>query len=109
MNEQMSAGTAPADTPRIKLSEKLGFMTFSGSNNIIYQFKNLYFLFFLTNVVKIPVEWAGTIIAIGTIWDAINDPLIGFWSVNHRFKNGEVVRPFALWHSIPWAVILVLM
>jgi Na+/melibiose symporter-like transporter len=109
MIEQRLAATATADMPRIKLKEKLGFMTFSGSYNILYIFKNSYFQFFLTNVVKIPIAWAGAIIAIGIIWDAINDPLIGYWSVNHKFKSGEVVRPIALWHPIPWAIIMILM
>jgi Na+/melibiose symporter-like transporter len=52
---------------------------------------------------------AGTILAIGTIWDAVNDPIIGFIAVNHKFKNGERCRPFALWYSIPWAVTVVLL
>jgi Na+/melibiose symporter-like transporter len=43
-------------------------------------------LFFLTNVLKIPMGWAGAIIAIGTVWDAVNDPLFGYYAVNHRFK-----------------------
>ncbi|MDR1531531.1 MAG: MFS transporter [Clostridiales bacterium] len=97
------------EIPKIKISEKLGFLAFSGSNNIIYQFKSMYYLFFLTNVLKINIGLAGTIVMAGTIWDAVNDPLIGFWSVNRRFKNGESVRPFALWHCVPWAAALVIM
>ncbi|MDR3172624.1 MAG: glycoside-pentoside-hexuronide (GPH):cation symporter [Treponema sp.] len=93
----------------LKLKEKLGFLTFSTSNNIVYQFKSLYYLFFLTNVMGIPVLSAGTIFAIGTIWDALNDPLLGYMSVNHKFKNGERCRPFALWYAVPWAVSLVLL
>jgi sugar (glycoside-pentoside-hexuronide) transporter len=96
-------------TPKIRIGEKLGFFTFSGSDNIVYQFKSMYYLFFLTNVVKINVFWAGTILTIGTIWDALNDPLLGYWAVNHRFKNGETIRPFALWYSIPWAITTVLL
>ena len=82
--------------PRLKFPEKFGFFTFSTASNVVYQFKSLYYLFFLTNVLKIDVLAAGLILTIGTIWDAINDPLIGFWSVNHKFKNGERCRPFAL-------------
>lgn len=63
----------------------------------------------MTNVLKIPVLTAGTILTLGTIWDAINDPLIGIYSANHTFKNGEKVRPFALWYSIPWAISVVLL
>ena len=29
------------------------------------------------------------IVTLGTIWDAVNDPLIGLWTANHTFKNGE--------------------
>jgi sugar (glycoside-pentoside-hexuronide) transporter len=97
------------ETAKIKIREKLGFLTLSGSNNIVYMFKNLYFMFFLTNVLKIDIGVAGIVVAIGTVWDAVNDPLIGYYSVNHKFKNGEKVRPFALWHSIPWAITIVLL
>ena len=96
-------------TERIKLPEKLGFMLFSTSSNIVFNFKNLYYLTFLKMILKIPVFWASTIVTIGTIWDAINDPLIGYWSVNHRFKSGEKIRPLALYFAIPWAITIVLM
>ena len=98
-----------AETPKIKLMEKVGFLTFSGANNIIYSFRNLYYLFFLTNVLKVSMAWAGIIFFAGTFWDAINDPMIGFWALNRKFKNGEKLRPFTLWHSVPWAVTVVLL
>ena len=97
------------EIPRIKFSEKLGFSTFSTASNVVYQFKSLYYLFFLTNVVKVDVFIAGLILTIGTVWDAINDPLIGFWAVNHKFKSGERCRPLALWFSVPWAITVVLL
>ncbi len=93
----------------ISLKEKLGFTTFSTSTNIVFNFKNIYYLIFLTNVLGIDVKTAGTILTLGIVWDAINDPLIGLFSSNHTFKNGEKVRPFALWCAIPWAVTIVLM
>lgn len=43
---------------------------------MVYQFKSIYYLFFLTNVLKIDVLVAGMILTIGTVWDAVNDPLI---------------------------------
>lgn len=93
----------------LKMGEKLGFGAFSTASNVVYQFKSMYYLFFLTDVLLIPMGWAGTILTIGTIWDAVNDPLIGFWAVNHKFKNGERCRPMALWFSVPWAITLVLL
>ncbi len=100
---------APGEKKPVGFIEKLGFCTFSGANNIVYQFKNLYYLFFLTNVVKLDIFWAGTIFTIGILWDAINDPLIGYFAVNRKFRSGESVRPFALWYSIPWAATVVLL
>lgn len=96
-------------TERIKLPEKMGFAIFSTSTNIIFNFKSAYYLLFLTNVLNIPVLTASTILTLGTVWDAINDPLIGFWSVNHKFKSGEKVRPLALYFALPWAITIVLM
>ena len=64
--------------PPLKFGEKFGFLTFSTASNVVYQFKSIYYLFFLTNVLKIDVLVAGMILTIGTVWDAVNDPLIGF-------------------------------
>ncbi len=108
-NANASATTPVSAIPPLKFGEKFGFLTFSTASNVVYQFKSIYYLFFLTNVLKIDVLVAGTILTIGTIWDAVNDPLIGFWSVNHKFKNGERCRPFALWFAVPWAVSVVLL
>ena len=93
---------------RIKLKEKIGFGSFSAASNIMYQFKNLYYLFFLTETLRIPMGTAGTILALGIVWDALNDPLIGYFAVNHRFQNGERVRPFAFYSAVPWGVTIVL-
>jgi sugar (glycoside-pentoside-hexuronide) transporter len=95
--------------PKLGALEKFGFCAFSASNNIVFLFKSTYYLFFLTNVVGIDVFIAGAILSIGTIWDAVNDPIIGFWAVNHKFKNGERCRPLALWYSVPWAITVVLL
>lgn len=95
--------------PRIGFMEKLGFCTFSTASNVVFNFKDLFYLFFLTNVMGIRIEHAGMITAIGIIWDAINDPMVGYLAVNHTFKNGEKCRPFALWCAVPWAITVVLM
>ncbi len=93
----------------VKLPEKLGYTAFSTSLNIAFNFKSLYYLYFLTNVLRIPVGTAGLMMLLGTIWDAVNDPLIGVWTANHTFKNGERIRPLALVCGLPWAITLVLL
>lgn len=96
-------------TPKLGLWEKLGFCTFSTASNVVFNFKDLFYLFFLTNILGIRIEHAGFITAAGIVWDAVNDPMVGYWAVNHQFKNGEKIRPFALWCAVPWAVTVVLM
>ena len=98
-----------AKNTRLRFIEKFGFFTFSTASNTFYQFRSIYYLFFLTNVLGISVLTAGTILTIGTIWDAVNDPMFGYWAQNHKFRNGERIRPFALWYAVPLAVSVVLM
>ena len=101
--------SAKTNLPRIGMMEKFGFFTFSTASNVVFNFKDLFYLFFLTNVLGINVAHAGIITTVGILWDAINDPLVGYWAVNHRFKNGEHCRPCALWCAIPWGITVVLM
>ena len=101
--------TLQQKTPPIGWMEKLGFGTFSTASNVVFNFKDLFYLFFLTNVMGIRIDHAGIITALGIVWDAVNDPMVGYWAVNHQFRNGEKIRPFALWCSVPWAVTVVLM
>ena len=106
----MSKKPSPSvPSARIGMAEKLGFCTFSTASNVVFNFKDLFYLFFLTNVMGIQIAHAGIITAVGIVWDAVNDPMVGYWAVNHRFKNGEQCRPFALWCAVPWAVTVVLM
>ncbi len=105
-NVKLQEAHVSATTEKMGVVEKLGFMTFSMSDNIVYQFKAIYYMFFLTNVLGISVGTAGAVFAIGTVWDAVNDPLLGYMALNTRFKSGEKIRPFIL-YAVPWAVTIV--
>ena len=91
------------------LAEKLGFGVFAGGYNLLYQFKGSYYLFFLTNVLGISVAAAGTLVAVGGIWDAVNDPLIAYYTVNHTSKKGEHIRYSLLYFAVPVAICFVLL
>ena len=93
----------------VKLPEKLGYMAYSTSANIVFNFKSLYYLIFLTNVLQIPVLTAGTMMTLGTIWDVSNDPIIGVFAGNVKFKSKEKIRPYLLVIAIPWALGLILL
>ena len=93
----------------VKLPEKLGYMAYSTSANIVFNFKSLYYLIFLTNVLQIPVLTAGTMMTLGTIWDVTNDPIIGVFAGNVKFKSKEKIRPYLLVIAIPWSLGLILL
>ena len=94
---------------KVGFVEKLGFLSFSTSTNIVFNFKSTYYKYFLTSILLINPVAASNIALIGTIWDVVNDPLIGVWANNVRFKSGEKVRPWLLWVAVPYALGMVLL
>ncbi len=68
---------------------------------------SMYFTVFLTNVVGMKLEHATFIIMIATIWDGINDPLMGIITDRTRSKYGRH-RRYLLW-SIPIIVVSYIM
>lgn len=80
----------------VTLSEKLGFMFYGAGGTAIYYFRSYYYVFFLTNVLYLDIAFAGLIVAIGTVWDAVNDLLIGYLVSKRVFKNGEQLKPYSL-------------
>ena len=79
----------PNNQPVVKTREKIGFLVNSVFFQEAMQTIDSYALYFYTDIMKISAGIAGTIGMIVTVWDAINDPLIGHWTVNHKFKSGE--------------------
>lgn len=64
---------------------------------------SMYFTAFLTNVVGMELKYATFIVMIATIWDGINDPLMGIITDRTRSKYGRH-RRYLLW-SIPPLII----
>jgi GPH family glycoside/pentoside/hexuronide:cation symporter len=62
-----------------------------------------YLLFFLTDVAGIPAALAGSVLMIGKVFDAINDPIIGLLSDRTRSRWGRRL-PWMLAGIIPFAV-----
>ena len=63
-----------------------------------------YGLYFFTDVVGLSAGFAGLIMTIGTIWDAVTDPLVGMLSDKRDPKKGRR-RPFLLVSAIPFGII----
>jgi GPH family glycoside/pentoside/hexuronide:cation symporter len=104
-----TGATGVVATEKLRLREKIGYACQDGSMELYLQFLSLYLLVFYTNVAGIPPALAGTLMLICTLWNAINDPLIGLLVDNHRFKNGEKIRPLLKWATIPTALFIIIL
>ena len=94
---------------QIRFPEKAGYAAASLSHDLAAQFISTFLMFYLTDVLGISPMAAGTIWMLANVWDGVNDPLIGHYADNHRFKNGEKMRPFGIWFGVPFGVCLVLL
>lgn len=65
--------------------------------NMAYGFLSGRLFYFLNTVLGIPAEKTGIVTGITTMWDAINDPLIGSLMDHRKHKPGYKMRPFLLY------------
>ena len=71
--------------------------------SIPYQATATFFIFFATAIARIPPLWAGVIVAVSAVWDALVDPLVGYLSDNSESRSGRR-HPFLLWGTAGIAV-----
>lgn len=87
---------------------KLVYGTGDWSASSYQTMRQIFYAIFLTDVVGLEPRLASFAALIGTIWDAINDPLIGMLSDRVRSKLGRR-RPFLLIFSIPFGLSFMLL
>lgn len=63
---------------------------------------------FFTDVVGLSAAFAGAMISLGTLWDAITDPIVGGISDNLKLKSGRR-RPLIIANALPFVLISVLL
>ncbi len=83
---------------RVKWIYGSGDIGFSLTNTIL----NVYLALFLTDVVGLKPAIAALVFFIGSTWDYINDPIIGYISDRTRTRWGRR-RPFLLFGALPMA------
>jgi GPH family glycoside/pentoside/hexuronide:cation symporter len=86
-------------TRRQKLMYGAGDIGFSLTSTIL----GVYFLFFMIEVVGLRPSVAAIPIAIGKVWDFINDPIFGYISDRTRTRWGRR-RPYLLFGALPLAL-----
>ena len=100
--------SAPASRAgRLSFKRKLGYAVGSSASNFVWQMVSFYLVFFYTDVFAIPAAAAGTILLAARVFDALNDPVMGYIADQTRSRWGRF-RPYLLFGAVPIAVILVL-
>ena len=87
---------------------KLGYGLSGYTSFIAWSLFSYYGLYFFTDVVGMAAAFAGAIISIGTLWDAVTDPIVGGISDNIKWKRGRR-RPLIAGVAVPFCFISVLL
>jgi len=89
---------------RLKFRTKLSYGVGGICDNTMYTLSGTYLLLFLTTVAGVSPAMAGTISAIGSIWEAICGPVVGFMSDNTVSRMGRR-KPFLIAAAFPVAIV----
>jgi Na+/melibiose symporter-like transporter len=98
-----------SDTPAQKLSfvEKAGYSAGDAAANFVFMTMVLFQLNFYTDVFGLTASAAAAILLWPRLWDAVFDPIMGVLADRTNTRWGKF-RPWVLWTSIPWAIVMVL-
>ncbi len=78
---------------------KFGYGIGDLGGNLFFTITGFYLLFFLTDIAGLSPVFAGTVLMIGKIWDAVTDPATGYLSDRTRTRWGRR-RPYMFIGSI---------
>ncbi len=98
-----------SEEPGQKLSfiEKAGYSAGDAAANFVFMSMILFQTSFYTEVFGLSARLAGAILLLSRLWDAFFDPIMGVLADRTQTRWGRF-RPWVLWTSIPWAVVMVL-
>jgi len=92
----------------LSLRSRIGYGSGDYALNLFWQGVGFYLFFFYTDVLGLPNATAGFIFAIGGLWDALSDPLMGYIAERTKSKWG-IYRPYLLFGSLPLALSFILL
>lgn len=92
---------------KLYLSTKIAFGAGDLGPAITANILVFFLLYFFTQVAGLPPALAGSILMIGKVCDAVNDPLVGIWSDRTRSRWGRRL-PWMLWGAVPFGILFFL-
>ena len=75
---------------KIPFFEKVGYSAGDAASNLFFQTFIVYLLFFYTGCFYISAAAAGTVFLVTRIFDAVNDPIMGFIADRTQTKYGKI-------------------
>lgn len=87
----------------LSLSTKLAYGTGDLGPAMVSMIKGFFLLNFLINIAGLSPLSAGSVLLIGKIWDAVNDPIVGTLTDRTRTRWGRR-RPWLLFGSVPFGL-----
>ena len=93
---------------KLPFKVKLAYGLSGYSSFITWTIFSLYGLYFFTDIVGLSAAFAGAIISMGTLWDAVTDPIIGTISDNIKSPKGRR-RPLIIGVALPFAFVSILL
>lgn len=90
-----SGGEISIPNERLSPKTKIGFAlgdVFGGGSGVVI---GMLYLYFLTDIVRVPAALAGVVVLVSKIWDAVIDPALGFLTDRTKTRWGRR-RPYFL-------------
>ena len=80
---------------RITPLEKISYTGGLLGQNMIYAFVQMYIMFFFTDILRIPAQSVTVIVVVASLWDAVNDPIMGVIADRTHSRLGKF-RPYLI-------------
>ncbi len=109
-NEKRSDAIEKPDNGMTRLSRriKIGYSMGQAGINMMAQIISFYLLYFLTDVYGISAAAAATLLLVPKLWDAVNDPIMGYIADHTQTRWGRY-RPYLLFMALPLGLSRVLL
>lgn len=92
---------------RLTFKEKATYALGDLAGNLTWQLVKLLLIYFYTDIYGISPKEAGLIYLVSRIWDAVNDPIMGYIA-DHTHTRWGRFRPYMLFGAIPLAISTIL-
>ena len=93
---------------KLRLKTKISYGIGGLADNALFMLIETFLLFYLTTVAGIKPATAGTILAVGCLWEAFCGPISGFLSDHMESRYGKR-KPFLVAAAVPTAIVTTLL